>query len=794
MFRLCLCVLLFFLLTISLSAQKFTISGYIEDDTTGEKLIGANVFDSGSLKGTITNNYGFYSLTLPKGRISLVYSFVGYQPQYRSFFLQQDTAVNITLKPNIEIAEVKVYSDGPAQKVQSTQISMTRIPIRQIKKLPVLLGETDILKTIQLLPGVQSGTEGASNIYVRGGGPDQNLILLDGVPVYNVNHLFGFLSVFNADAIKNVELLKGGFPARYGGRLSSVIDIRMKEGNNKAFKGSGAIGLISSRLTLEGPLFSDKTSFLVSGRRTYFDILTRPIIKAFENGVDAGYFFYDLNAKINHTFSDKSRLYLSAYSGKDQVYDKFDGQWVEDDVKYTNQYHDYLGWGNLTSALRWNYMFNNKLFSNTTLTYSQYKFFVESEFKEITETLYEENENISSFEYISGITDWSGKIDFDYRPAPDHYIKFGFHNTYHTFRPGVNVFQVSDDSDELNRIDTSFGNADIPANEFDVYMEDDYKITEKLKANLGLHYSGFSVENRFYHSLQPRISARYLFTELFSAKAAYSRMSQYIHLLSNSSIGLPTDLWLPVTKKIQPLQSEQYAMGFFYNWNNKFDISIEGFYKNMDRLIEYKEGASFFELASGWQEKLEIGRGWAYGGEFFLQKDYGKTTGWIGYTLSWSNRQFDNISLGKVFPAKYDRRHDVSIALSHDMGNGNEIGLTWVYGTGNAVTLPFEKYPSARIIEQKQNQEYHYDYYDYNVQHIENRNNYRMPPYHRLDLSYNIHKEKNWGELIWNFSVYNVYNRQNPFFLFFGYENDNRVLKQMSLFPIIPSVGASFKF
>ena len=651
---------------------------------------------------------------------------------------------------------------------------------------------------------MQSGTEGSSNIYVRGGGPDQNLILLDGVPVYNVNHLFGFFSVFNADAIKNVELLKGGFPARYGGRLSSVLDIRMKEGNKKEFKGSGNIGLVSSKLTLEGPLFSEKTSFIVSGRRTYFDLLTRPIIKAIENGVNAGYFFYDLNAKINHTFSDKSRLYLSAYSGKDQVYDEYDFQYIEEDKKYVNTYRDNLGWGNLTSALRWNYMFNNQLFSNTTITYSRYKFAVEQRYNQGVSFLDEsENiqdyENTTNFEYISGINDWSGKIDFDYRPSPDHYIKFGIHNTYHTFRPGINVFQVSNQTSSTASIDTSYGNVDIPAYEFNAYAEDDYKITEKLKANLGLHYSFFNVENKFYHSLQPRVSMRYLFSEWFSAKAAYSQMSQYIHLLSNSSIGLPTDLWLPVTKKVKPLHSEQYALGFFYNWNNKFDISIEGFYKNMDNLIEYKEGASFFELASGWQDKIEIGRGWSYGGEFFVQKDFGNTTGWIGYTLSWSKRQFDSISFGKVFPAKYDRRHDVSIALSHELKNGNEIGLTWVYGTGNAVTLPFEKYPSSNIINMPAYREYEY-YYDYNVQRIETRNNYRMPSYHRLDLSYNVHKKKDWGELIWNFSVYNAYNRQNPFFLFFGYDddyrgpNDGRVLKQLSLFPIIPSIGVSFKF
>lgn len=766
-------------------SQKFTISGFLEDKISGEKLIGANIFDAETYSGTITNFYGFYSLTLKKNKYKITFSFVGYQKETLDIDLKNDTIIKVLLSPSVELEGVTIKGKTIKNSVESSQMSSINIPVKTIKSLPVLLGEIDIIKTLQLLPGVQSGSEGTSGFYVRGGGPDQNLILLDGVPVYNANHLFGFFSVFNADAINTVDLIKGGFPARYGGRLSSVLDIRMKEGNKEKIHGQGNIGLVSSKLSIDGPI-NDKTTFIVSARRTYVDILAQPFIRMEARDYDkfsAGYYFYDINAKINHEFSDKSRLYLSSYIGNDKAYfnskDSYDSNYDENKFK--------LQWGNITTALRWNYILNKKLFSNTTLTYSRYKFITGVDFEEEYDNSFEK----FKFNYSSGINDLAAKIDFDYMPNPNQYIKFGLNNIYHTFNPGVNAFKYSDDSDV--DIDTTFGNTKIYANELSAYFEDDIKFNALLRANIGLHYSGFLVKGKYYNSLQPRISLRYMINEKLSVKAAYTHMTQYIHLLSNTSIGMPTDLWLPVTDTIKPQKSVQYALGCFYNLNDKYNISVEAFYKTMQNLIEYKEGASFISQNDSWQNKVELGKGWSYGVEFLIKKDVGKTTGWIGYTLSWAERQFENISFGKKFPYKYDRRHDISVVVTHKFNEKFDVGFTWVYGTGNAITLAKEKYLSYDNNTQ-------YSYYQ-NIEYIGKRNNFRMPAYHRLDVGINFHKEKKWGQRTWSLGLYNAYSRQNPFFVYFstdysfnGNNNYNKVLKQVSLFPIIPSISYSFKF
>ncbi len=664
-------------------------------------------------------------------------------------------------------------------------MSVSEIPVNTIKKLPVLLGEIDVLKTVQLLPGVQSGNEGTSGLYVRGGGPDQNLILLDGVPVYNANHLFGFFSVFNADAINTVTLIKGGFPARYGGRLSSVLDIRMKEGNMKKIKGAASIGIIASRLTVEGPIIKDKTSFIISGRRTYIDFLSQPIIRSVARmeGVEnlsLGYYFYDLNGKINHKFSDKSRLYLSAYMGNDKAYMKM----KEEDSGYEYLVNAKLRWGNITTALRWNYILSNKLFSNTTLTFSRYNFLVGMGMEE-NDTYYDTYYNYN-YEYLSGIDDLGGKIDFDYLPSPNHYVRFGVGEIYHTFKPGVNTFSASSGGDQ--NFEASFGNRNIYASELSAYAEDDIRIGALIKTNIGLHGSAFILKNKTYKSLQPRASLRFLITEDWSIKAAYSQMTQYVHLLSNSNIGLPTDLWLPVTDTVRPLKSTQYAAGIFHQLNDDISISLEGFYKTMDNLIEYKEGASFFMLEGSWEDKIEIGKGWSYGIELLLEKKLGKLTGWLGYTLSWSERQFDNISFGEPYPYKYDRRHDIGIALTYKYNEKIDAGLVWVYGTGNAVTLAHEKYASAFST----NMDYWYG--DNMIEYYDKRNNYRMPSYHRLDLSINFNKKLKWGERTLSVGVYNAYNRKNPFFIMFEERRGGEQLVQYSLFPIIPSISYNVTF
>lgn len=780
---------LIFLFWFSLGyGQRHTISGYVEDQTTGERLISANVYNPKSFQGVITNNYGFYSLTLPDGRFQLTFSYVGYQPKTIDLNLLKDTLLSVRLDPIINLDEVVISAEKSKSAVQSSQISMTELSSKAIKSIPVLLGEVDVLKALQLLPGVQSGNEGTSGIYVRGGGPDQNLILLDGVPVYNANHLFGFFSVFNPDAIQSVKLIKGGFPARYGGRLSSVLDIRMKDGNNKKFTAEGSVGIISSKLTLEGPIVKDKTSFIVSARRTYIDVLAQPLIQwdnlRNERGNSTGgYYFYDATAKINHRFSDKSRLFFSTYLGRDKAYLR-----VKDKGRDYLDENDFgLGWGNMTMALRWNYVLTPKLFSNTTLTYSKYNFNTSMEMRETQKDTLTSN---FAFSYDSGIYDWAGKVDFDYLPNPNHSIKFGYNHIYHTFSPGVTVFEAGGGGG--NAIDTTFGNKDIFANEIELYLEDDWQWGTRFKANFGLHGSGFLVQDSSYFSLQPRLSARFLLNESMSLKAAYSNMTQYIHLLTNAGIGMPTDLWVPSTAVIQPQKSVQYALGFVYELKEGIEFSLEGYYKEMDNLIEYKEGASFFSLQGDWQDKLEFGEGNAYGMEFLARKTVGNTSGWIGYTLSWANRRFDNISFGEWFPYRYDRRHDVSIVLSQKITDHIDLGVTWVYGTGNAVTLAVEKYGGLSSFENLG-----WSYFDA-IDYFESRNNYRMPAYNRLDIGLNFSRETKWGFRTWSVGVYNAYNRKNPFFLDFDQEHNpdgtsQTVLKQYSLFPIIPSISYSFK-
>lgn len=773
-------------------AQKFTISGFISDAETGEKLIGASVYTQQNYQGTTSNNYGFFSLTLPSDTYNIVVSYVGFSAQKAKVNLNQNITVNFELASSITLKTFEVTSTMVEQIQERSQMSAVEIPMKSVEIIPALLGERDILKVIQLLPGVQSGGEGTSGLYVRGGGPDQNLILLDGVPVYNASHLFGFFSVFNNDAINSVELIKGGFPARYGGRLSSVIDIRMKEGNLKKWQGSGSIGLVSSKLTIEGPIWKDKTSIIVSGRRTYIDLLARPIIRRQAqisgNNATAGYYFYDLNAKINHKFNDKSRLFLSAYLGDDRAYARFDDEYTFENIKYTSLSDAGLGWGNLTTALRYNHVISKKVFSNTTLTYSRYRFEVGERSESTTTTPDTTFGQTFEYTYNSGIEDVAAKIDFDILPNPNHYIKTGVGNIYHTFTPGVNALR-NDLGNTSNNLDTSFGAQRIYAHELFAYAEDDIKVGARLKVNVGLHYSGFISGKTQYHSLQPRISGRFLINDDLSIKASYAEMAQFIHLLTNGTIGLPTDLWVPSTNKVKPQNSQQVALGLAQTFKNMFEVSVEGYYKSMQNIIEYKEGASFFSVDKNWDEQIEFGTGNSYGAELFVQKKEGKTTGWIGYTLSWTNRQFDNLNFGNPFPFRYDRRHDIGIVVVHQLNERIDFGVTWVYGTGNAVTLATTKYPSTSASASFAGFEYLST-----VQYFENRNDFRMPSYHRLDVGVNFKKPTRWGERTWSFGAYNTYNRRNPFYLYFENQINRTVVKQVSLFPIIPFISYSFKF
>ncbi|MEZ5073062.1 MAG: TonB-dependent receptor [Bacteroidales bacterium] len=773
--------------------QRYTFSGYVQDRSSGEKLIAATVYDHRSGKGTSANEYGFFSLTLEPGEVHLQVSYVGYNTHTDTFTLGANLSMNISLEPSLMLDEVVVTTHGPRDVVEDVQMSTVQIPVKEIKSIPMFMGEADVIKTIQLMPGVQSGTEGTSGIYVRGGGPDQNLFLLDGVPIYNANHLFGFFSVFNPDAISNITLTKGGFPAHYGGRLSSVIDVRLKEGNMKEFHGSGSVGLIASKIALEGPIVKDKTSFILSARRTYLDVLARPIIRQVNkaNGTEGmtGYYFYDLNAKINHKFSEKDRLYLSAYMGRDRLYINNEEQRIDNDTSYQATMESGLYWGNLTTALRWNHVYGNKLFSNVSLLYSNYRF---STFDE-TRTLINGTQDVGyAYEYYSGIEDLGAMIDLDYRPGPAHSFRFGGKYLYHTFSPGIETLESTDDTLHLE-----FNADPIHAQEFYVYAEDNFQLGSRIRANAGLHYSGFWVNGKFYHSLQPRFTGRVLVTPDFSVKAAFSRMDQYIHLLTNSTIGLPTDIWVPATEHTGPQHSYQGALGLAYNLNNNWSFTVEGFYKTMDGLIDYSEGSSFFEYGVDWEDKIEReGKGRSYGLEVLARKDLGRLRGWVGYTLSKVEVQFDDLNNGNPFPYTYDRRHDVSVVLMFRIDDETDISATWVYGTGKARTLAVSRYaPDGYTFGDN------YGSYDWwywgnpEIEYYHGKNGYREPAYHRLDFGINRHKEKKWGTRTWSYGVYNAYNRQNPFYLFFGYDNyGNRALKQMSIFMLIPSISYSFEF
>jgi hypothetical protein len=572
----------------------------------------------------------------------------------------------------------------------------------------------------------------------------------------------------------------------------------MKEGNMQQFHGEGSIGLVSSKMTFEGPVIKDRTSFIVSARRTYIDLLTKPIIASQNRNsndkYNAGYYFYDVTAKINHRFSANDRIYLSLYMGDDKFYTDY-----TEKINLTNssKSKSQLAWGNFVTAFRWNHVFTNQLFGNTTLTYSRYRFLTDMESWDTYEKSDDWSSNPPTFsnvteyygaEYRSGINDWAGRIAFDYLPSPNHYIRFGATVTYHTFRPGALAF--TDDSSTAR-----YSQEKLSGLEYGVYAEDDIRLTDRLKANIGLHWSGFSVRNTFYNFLQPRISARYLLSDDLSAKASYSRMAQYIHLLANSNIGLPTDLWVPATDRLQPQTSHQVAAGLARNFRKTYEISLEAYYKTMDRVLEYKEGASFLNPNNEWEDKILQGNGRSYGLELFIQKKLGDITGWIGYTLSWTDRLFDELNDGERFPYKYDRRHDFSLAVIKHIGKKIELSGTWVFGTGNSVSLPIGVYQIPNPIKPDSSP---VDYYDFGK-----RNSYRMAPYHRLDLSAAFIKQTKWGERRWVFGVYNAYSRRNPFYLDvrkkekrdnMGEPYQKYEYIQYSLFPIIPSISYQFKF
>ncbi|MES2329562.1 MAG: TonB-dependent receptor [Bacteroidota bacterium] len=766
------------LVAVAFAQDKFTFNGYIKDSLSGETLIGANLNIRSEGKGILSNQYGFFSITLKKGNYIVSVSFVGYQSKEFSVDLSNNIQQNILLLPNSAVIDnVTVTTRKRDNNVKAAQMGKFELSVATAKALPAFLGEVDILKTLQLLPGVRNAGEGNAGFYVRGGGPDQNLILLDDAVVYNTGHLFGFFSIFNSDAIKNVTLIKGGMPAQYGGRLSSVVDVAMKEGNQNKTQIDAGIGLIASRFAIQGPLKKNKASYMISARRTYVDQLVKPFIKSSSEYYGSGYYFYDLNAKMNYQFSEKDRVYLSGYFGRD----KFNFNNTK------RSFRTEIPWGNSTATLRWNHIFNKKLFANTTLVYNDYHFTLDG------------IQNNFHINLSSGIRDLTAKTDVDYFASPEHKLKFGFQYTYHTFLP--NVLSGNQDSTVFapNNSTKKF------ANEFALYLQDDWELSKKLKLNLGLRYSMFQQVGKYtdykrdangtkldsvvygtgqnvktYGGFEPRATLRYSINDNESIKAAVTRNLQYIHLVTNAGSTLPTDLWVPSTLRVQPQISWQYALGYFKNFKEgMYETSIEAYYKTMENQIEYREG--YTPSLKDPEEEFVFGKGESYGAELFINKVKGRFTGWIGYTLSWTWRKFPNLNDGLRYPSRYDRRHDLSVVGCYELSQKWKLSSIFIYGTGNATSLPERFYFVSGVLTQEYSR----------------INAYRMKAYHRLDISATYTpKPKKVRKYTsnWVFSIYNLYSRLNPYFIYYDQEGSAQngslkvTAKQVSLFPIIPSV------
>ncbi len=784
-FRRVVFVVFCFLFPLVLSAKHYTICGYITDSLSSESLLSATIYDTNHNRGTTTNSYGFYSLTLPEGECRLLFSYVGYSSQTISLNLSSDTIVNIRLSSHNVLSEVEVLSKS-VQGVETSQMSAIELPINFIKGIPSIGGESDVIKAMQLLPGVQSGSEGQVGLYVRGGGPDENLILFDEIPLYNISHMLGLFSVFNADIIKNVILYKGNFPAKYGGRLSSVLDIRQKDGNMQEYHGSLSLGLLSAKVNLEGPIWKNHTSFNISARRTYFDWII-PVMyqiggsESMNPGDYMGYAFWDVNAKITHRFLDYDRLSASFYMGDDNMYSNIETTDEEFRIKTKNNWM----WGNLLASLNWTHVYSPQLFSTAVLSYSRYRFNLgvdmnEFDIVDAIDTRYKMN-------YRSNIEDIIARYSFDYNPHPSHHIEFGAQYAFHIFKPAVkSTYSHMKDLYGKAVVDTTYGDMPIYTHEASLFIEDNWDICRRLKLNMGLRGSLYAVDNKVYPNLEPRVGLRILLLRDLSFKASYQYISQYVHLLSSSNLMLPIDLWVPVTRTMPPMTSHQVAAGFFYNIPNIADISVECYYKSMNNLIEYKEGASLITSTDNWTEKVNLGRGWSYGVEFLVQRTVGKFTGLIGYTWSRTERKFDRegmvINGGKTFPARYDRTHDLSVSLQYRPTKLIDLSATFIYGTGACGTLATQIMPDGSAV-------------------ATSRNNYRLPDYHRLDLGVNFHFDRRkgrYGEHLLSVGFYNVYNHQNPYYVYVEdvYVNGNREpnLNQVSLFPMLPSISYTFRF
>lgn len=775
---------LIFLITFqSAYSQKYTISGYVEDLNTGERIIGAYIIDTISKNMAQTNNFGFYNLKNIRGKSAIHSTFIGLTSEMHFLSLEHDTLLNILMQPARELKEVVITSSLYKQNV-NTPLGLTIISVTRLKSIPSL-GESDLIKSIQSQPGIKGGVEGSAGIFVRGGGGGENLFMLDDVPMYNVSHLYGFFSAFNSSAVKDIKLLKGNFPARYGGRVSSVIDVRSRDGNNRSVAGEISIGIISSNFTIEGPLLSDKTTFMVSGRRSYFDIYSGALKNL--NLLDKnfpGYYFYDLNARITHTFSQKDKVYMSFYKGKDNIQNKNENTFINSNLETINENRNEVsGWGNLIGSFRWNHTFGNNLFSNTTVAYSSYDYFMNDKYYGTRKdsSLNQLIEKNYAAIYRSDISDIIIKTDLEYSLSNTHKLLFGAGNTIHTFNPGKTIYRVND-QELKQKIDTSYANAIVHASEAFMYIEDEIKPTLNLKLNVGLRLSGFVSVTKKYFNLEPRLSVNYAILPSLVIKTGYSRMIQYMHLLSSSGLSMPTDIWVPALKGLQPLKSDQINFGISYDYDKIALISIEIYQKWLDNTTDYRNGSSLLGDLSPWYEKTTQGHGNAKGIEISIEKQAGHLTGSINYTLSTASRDYADINNGQTFPFKYDRLHDFNISINYKISEKWDVSALWLYGTGYPVTIPIEQYSPALGISGFQSP--HLIYY------FPSRNNYRLQAYHRFDLGLHYKTENRLGQHTISFDVFNAYNRKNPINIYF-YQYP---FKYAYLLPLIPSVTYTLKF
>lgn len=797
--------------------KQVTVSGFVRDKRSAESLIGASVYEAHSRVGTASNNFGFFSLTLPPGDITIRSSYIGYTShQHILNGLERDTVLAIELEPSASLEEVVITGQSnDKQSVLSTQMGALEINQQTIRSTPVMFGEADIIKTLQLTPGVSAGTEGTAGMYVRGGNVDENLFLIDGNPVYQINHIGGIFSAFNPEAISGMDFFKSGFPSRYGGRLSSVVDVHTKEGNMKEYHGSASIGLISGNLNFEGPIIKDRTSFNIGLRRTWLDVLSAPavaiankITKKDGTRLRARYAFHDLNLKVNHIFNDRSRMYLSLYNGNDVLKGgSTDFPDQESDNNYNYDSDVSLRWGNIMATAGWTYVFNNRLFGKVSGVFTRYHSRLRNTEHDVVGNEGDEDysDSFRENETNTGITDFGLRTSFDYLPASAHHIRFGGDYLVHRFHPEYNRSVAYEKNEETSvEIGQEFANDLLWGHEAGVYAEDDWTLSSAVRLNAGLRFSLFNVQGKTYTGLEPRVSLRWLLDDNLSFKASYSRMNQYVHLISNSFISLPTDAWMPVTRKLKPLISDQVSAGFYYNLNKEYNFSVEGYYKTLDNLLEYRDGHTFTPSFVNWEDKLTAGEGRSYGAEFMVRKETGRTTGWVGYGLSWSDRQFDELNQGARYPARFDNRHKLNIVVMHKISPKVELSAAWSYASGNHVTLSLENYYENGTGSPTNNDNHYMDASE-SIDYYEGRNNYQLPAYHRLDLGIKIYRPKKKGRMgIWTVSIYNVYSRMNPFMIYksdktvpdpgSSYGKNVPVFKTIGIMPIIPSISYTYKF